>query len=56
MFAFLVGDWSMCDCGKWPGGGGVGEAEPQESGERMRGAEGRGVGKAVGDDKTLQIP
>lgn len=39
---FLVGHWSMCDCGRWPDGGGAAEDKPQKSGQRMRGAEGQG--------------
>lgn len=46
----------MCDCGKWSCGGRVGRgSDTEESGERMRGRKGVG-GKALGDNKTVQIP
>lgn len=54
MFAFLVGHWSMCDYGEWPGGGGWG-GTTEEPGERLRGAKGWGLDKTVEDNKTLQF-
>jgi hypothetical protein len=56
MFAFLVGHWSVCDCGEWSCGGRVRRgSDGEEPRERMRRREGVGD-KALGDNKTVQIP